>query len=419
MKNNIRSRNIKKFNFLAFILLLPVLQVSADQLTAPQVVTGFNSDRGTMGIPRWKGYMDQANPDHLWISFDNTGPRTNICYTTDGGDTWSTDIIQIDINGYNDYHMSLFGRNGELFYTWPNRDGIAFRKFNTPAHSNDDRGPMYLFPGTTALYRSNIMVQGNGRIWVFTRFSTDPAENVRYNYSDNGGVNWTSGVAYAAGTGSLRIGSMPYVNGNPALVVLYLNSTRGCEYYLWNGSSFERKSDASIYPYDIDSDRAFTHNVIAGQYMHLIIGDGNDLYHCWKAYNNGTGTWNRAVIENSPFTVGMDWNPISCVRGNDLYVFYNRWLSSDSMSSMVYYRKWSQTTQTWSNPTLVSVNLTNQKNFQPNSCPQVPESSDYVPVYWQSGPSTNLSIYFAKVLVDGTPVTDTIPPAAIQDLHTE
>ena len=40
---------------------------------------------------------------------------------------------------------------------------------------------------------------------------------------------------------------MPYVNGNPALVVLHLVDPRGYEYYLWNGSSFEARPDHSIY----------------------------------------------------------------------------------------------------------------------------------------------------------------------------
>jgi len=404
------------------IILIAALSPSllADEISSPSLITTFTSDRGTMGIPRWKGYMDQSNPDHLWVSYANAGSSLgNVNYTTDGGQTWSDHVIQVDFYGYLDFHTSLYGHNGELYFTWPGRDYVCFRKFNAPAQSNDDREPTHEFAYTTNLFRSNVMVQDNGRVWVFTRSSDNASENVKYNYSDDGGQTWTNGVAFATNYDQIRIGSMPYVNGNPALVVLYLNSPTGFEYYLWNGTSFERKADASIYAGNVRFDRAFTHNVIDGQYMHLVFGFDNDLHHCWKAYNNGTGSWNHQVIENSPFTDGMEWYPISTVRGNDMYVFYCRKLSADESSSTVYYRKWSQDTQSWSDPVLVSEGLLNQRNLQPNTCPEVPESSDYIPVYWQSGSGPNFNINFNKVTVSSVPVTDTIPPAAIFDLRTE
>jgi len=394
--------------------------LSADEISTPSLITTFKADRGTMGIPRWKGYMDQANPDHLWVSYANAGSTLgNVNYTTDGGQTWSTNIMQVDFYGYLDFHTSLFGRNGELYFTWPGRDYVCFRKFNAPAQSADDRDPIHEFSYTTGMFRSNIMVQDNGRIWVFTRSSDDAAENVKYNYSDDGGQTWTNGVAFATNFASIRIGSMPYVNGNPALVVLYLNDGRGYEYYLWNGTQFERKADASIYAGNVQMDRAFTHNVIDGQYLHLVFSFNNDLFHCWKAYNNGSGSWNRQVIVSSPNTDGMEWYPISTVRGNDMYVFYCRKATADETSSEVFYRKWSQDTESWTEPILVSTGLSGQRNLQPNTCPTVPVSSDYIPVYWQSGPGPDYNINFNKITVSSTPVIDTIPPGAIFDLHTD
>ncbi len=405
--------------YLASILAAAALTVYSDELSAPIVATTFKADRGTMGIPRWKGYMDQANPNHFWMSYANAGSTLgNINYTTDGGLTWSSDVIQVDFYGYLDFHTSLYGRNGELFFTWPGRDYVCFRKFNAPAHSEADRDPVHEFSYTSNLFRSNIMVQDNGRIWVFTRSSDNAAENVKYNYSDDDGETWTNGIAYSTNYDQIRIGSMPYVNGQPALVVLYLGNSRGYEYYLWNGTSFERKADASIYAGNVQMDRAFTHNVIAGQYMHLIFGYNNDLHHCWKAYNNGTGSWNHEIIESSPNTDGMDWYPISTVRGNDLYIFYCVWQTADENSSQVYYRKWSQGSQSWTAAELVSTGLAGQRNLQPNTCPTVPMSSDYIPVYWQSGLTTTYDINYCRINL-GPSVPDTVAPAAIMDLRTD
>lgn len=392
----------------------------ADEVGTPLPVATTALDGGTMGIPRWKGYMDQSNPDHFWISYGNAGTSYgNVNYTTDGGQTWSNDVFQVDFYGYLDYHTSVYGRSGELYYTWPGRDNVRFRKFSAPAQTDADRGPLIDFSYTTAQYRSNIMVQDNGRIWVFTRYSNDAGENVRYNYSDDNGANWTSGMVNGINFDRIRIGSMPYINGNPALVVVYLNNQRGFEYFLWNGTQFEQKADGTIYAGNIQNDRAFTHNVIAGQYMHLVFSFNNDLHHCWKAYNNGTGSWNHEIIESSPNTDGMEWYPISSVRGNDMYIFYCVKQTADESSSTIYYRKWSQDSQTWTDAELVSTGLTNLRNVQPNTCPTVPESSDYIPVYWQSGLSSHYNVYFNKISVNSTPVTDTIPPAPILDLWSE
>jgi hypothetical protein len=176
------KRIIPVIILLALGFALEATPAYSDELGTPIVVTTFKADRGTMGIPRWKGYMDQANPDHFWMSYANAGSTLgNLNYTADGGLTWSSDVIQVDFYGYLDFHTSLYGRNGELYFTWPGRDYVCFRKFNAPAHSEADRDPVHEFSYTTNLFRSNIMVQDNGRIWVFTRSSNDAGENVKYN----------------------------------------------------------------------------------------------------------------------------------------------------------------------------------------------------------------------------------------------
>lgn len=343
--------------------------------------------------------MSETDPSQFWISYGSTGTSSgSLNYTTDSGASWSSQVIQIDNTGWLDFHLSLFGLGGELYFTWPGATTIYFRKFNSPAHGNGDRGPLASISGTSSAHRSNVMVQSSGRIWVFTRRGSYPSENVLYHYSDNGGSSWTNGVAFATGANDVRIGSMPYVGGNPALVVLYMDDPRGYEYYLWNGSTFEAKTDHSIYAANMGQVRSFTHNVVGDTTFHLVFGLGTNLYHVWKNYANGTGSWQVSVIDSSPYTLDVDWYPTSVVRGDDLYIFYCRKSSSAFASSMIYYKKWSQTSRSWTDPVLVSTDPNNVGNRDPNTCFHVPESADYIPVFWNSA-TTPYSIYFSKIPV--------------------
>jgi len=387
-----------------FILITNIPAPAADSLTVPiQIATSTASDGQTLGIPRWKAYMLETDPNQFWACFAN-GARSlsNISYTADGGNTWSTEAIQIDPAGYLDMHCSVFGRDGNLYATWPGVGGTTFRRFGAPIHSNADGGPLVSIAGTTALHRSNIMVQNTGRIWLFTRLSyASPSENVLYHYSDNNGSTWSNGVAYATNSATVRIGSMPYAGGNPALVVLYLDDSRGFEYYLWNGSAFEARSDHSIYAANMGQERVFSHNQIRDSVFHLIFGVGTQLHHVWKNFNNGAGSWNHEIIDTcaNNSTINL-WFPTTSVRGDDLYLFYCKRLSADPTSSLVYYKKWSQTSLTWTVPKLVTTGSANVSNRDPNGPFKVSDNSPYVPVIWRSGTGP-FNINFAKVVISG------------------
>lgn len=386
----------------------------ADSITAPVQIANSNaSDGPTLGIPRWKAYMSETDPNQFWVSYANGGTSLgNITYTTDAGQSWSSSVIQVDATGWLDMHLSMFGRNGNLYFTWPGNSAIMFRKFSPPAHSNTDRGPLVSIAGTSASHRSNLMVQPNGRIWLFTRLSyASMSENVLYNYSDNEGSTWTHGVAYAANSNSVRIGSMPYAGGNPALIVLYLDDARGFQYYHWNGSSFVERSDHAVYAANMGQTRVFTHNVVRDSVFHLIFGVGTSLHHVWKNYNGGSGAWNHQIIDNSATTVENEWFPTSTTRGDDLYLFYCKKSSTDDASSRIYYKKWSQLTRTWSSPILISTAPGNTYDRDPNTCFQVPANASYIPVVWRSG-TGGYPIYFSKIIVS----LDNVPPATVQDL---
>ena len=391
----------------ALSLTMTGAAAKADSVTSPvRIGTSTAADGPTLGIPRWKGYMLETDPNQFWACYAN-GSRTssNISYTTDGGRTWSNNAIQMDPFGYLDMHCSVFGMNGSLYATWPGLYDITYRKFNAPARSNADGGPLVTFAGTTAQHRSNIMVQNTGRIWLFTRLSyASPSENVLFNYSDDQGNSWTRGVAYATNSTSTRIGSMPYVGGNPALVVLHLDDARGFEYYHWNGRSFVARPDHSIYGVNMGQSRAFTHNVVRDTIFHLVFGYGTSLHHVWKNNNKGSGAWQHEVIDNSTATVGNEWFPMSTVKGDDLYLFYCKKSTTDNSTSKIYYKKWSQLSRTWTAPVLVSTAAANISNRDPNTCFRVPANSSYIPVIWRSG-SGPFDVYFAKVVVGQDSVT--------------
>ncbi len=387
-------------------------QASAETVTTPILIATSSNEAPTLAIPRWKGYVSELDPQNIWVSFGSGGSSSSsMTYSTNAGTSWSSTTLRIDNTGSLDMHLSAFGRAESLYFTFPGSfgQGICFRKYNTPAHAESDRESLQVLSGTTSSHRSNVMVDNNGRIWVFTRRGGSSSENVRYQYSDNGS-SWTTGVAYATGASDVRIGSMPYINGNAALVVFHVSDNRGYEYYLWNGSSFEARPDHSIYAQNMGSVRVFTHNVVNGTTMHLIFGYGNDLHHVWKDYNSGTGSWTHQTIESSAYTDDVEWYPVSTSRGDDLYVFYCRKSSSSASDSRIYYKRWSQTSETWTDPVHVST-VGGSTSRDPNTCFQVPVSADYVPVFWRSGSS----IYFAKIMVDSVEI-DSIAPGRTIDL---
>ena len=349
--------------------------------------------------------MHPQDPDRFWLSFANaSSSASNMVFTTDGGSSWQDPGLNPADNGYLDYHVSLSGENGDLYFTFPSgTEGIKVRRFIDPATSNEDRGPLIILPNTTSHHRSSGMIDGNSRLWVFTRLGDDASENVRYAYSDDHGTSWTYDVAVATGAPNVRIGSMPFVDGRACLVILHLQDPRGYEYYLWNGTSFVPPTDHIIWAEDMGYDRAFTHNTV-GDNFHLIFGRGNELRHVWKQHDAGAGQWQTSVILSSSTTNGIDMLPISAVRGDNLYLFYCLRDNDSSDTSTIYGRVWSQSDKSWGPEYAISDASTNY-NLHPNTCRQVPLASTYIPVFWIAG-ADGSQIVFNKVAIGPTESTN-------------
>jgi hypothetical protein len=402
---------IRLITAVAGLLSLVVFVPSFSQVVGnPVQVVVAKTGGATMSIPRWKAYMMPNNPDRIWLGFATWGATSGqLANTVNGGDTWNIPEIFLTNSFDCDFHLSVAGDNaGNIYAVSPVGGDILLRKINYPAQSISDADVVRTAYSAGGLPRANVMIEpSNQRLWVFTRVSGSPSENVRYHYSDNDGQSWTRGVADNSMANEVRIGSMPYIDGRPALVVAYMNSPNGFRYFLWNGSSFEARPDYQIFSGNLGTDRAFTHNVIAGEYFHLIFGFGNDLHHYWKPYNNGTGSWNSELIDNSSFTSGIDWEVTSTVRGDNLFLFYRKQISSSASSAEIFFKKWSQSSQTWTSPAVVSTHPQDTNNRWPNTVMQSSGSTDFIPVFYYSDLGSNSKqIYFNELFQLSSNVND-------------
>ena len=139
----------------------------AQEVLDPVYVASSGVEGSTLAIPRWKGYMSMSNPEDFWLCYaQSAGQHTNINYTTDGGDSWSSNLFYVGYDGTLDFHTSMFGDSGGLYFTWPSGWNIDFRKIDYPAHDSSSRQPIRYVPGGTGSHRSNVMVQDDGRVWV-------------------------------------------------------------------------------------------------------------------------------------------------------------------------------------------------------------------------------------------------------------
>jgi len=394
--------------FAVFCTLLASPAVRADVIGVdpPVLVNTTSGDNATMAIPRWKGYLDPADPSRFWVMHAGfSSGATNIVFSEDGGDTWNDTGMQAIENGYLDYHAAMFGSGSDFYVTAPSGGAIRAVHWAAPARSNDDRRTVVTIPATDGGHRSSTMVDGDGRWWVFTRRSDLAAENVKYACSNDQGATWTYGTAYATNHEDVRFGSMPGHDGAPLLFVLYLMSERGYEYYKWNGLRFVAMPDHSIWPEYVGWDRFFTHNLV-GDAIHLIFRDGERLRHVWKRHDAGQGVWLTSIV---PTTASAEIDPVCTVRGQELYLFYSlRTNDADPATAQVRAIVWNQETLTWGPEIAVSTGATTH-NTLPNTCFHVPTTCDYVPVFWNAG-TDGSQVIFSKLIVGGeTAVGDDAP----------
>ena len=102
----------------------------------PDTVATTSGQNATLAIPRWKGYMDHNQPERFWLSYSNASTSaSNMVFTTDGGESWQSPVLNPDATGHLDYHVALVGAGGDLYFTFPGNTGVGVRRFRAPAQS--------------------------------------------------------------------------------------------------------------------------------------------------------------------------------------------------------------------------------------------------------------------------------------------
>ena len=382
-------------------LLLAGLAAGADiTVKTPATIVVTNDDVATLGVPRWKMYVgDNLWNEHttgsasLWVVYATAAGAgtTQLQYSGDSGDTWSSDgVFLFDAGGHLDMHVGIAAADSGLWFGYPDgATGVFTRRLDWPAIATGSLSSQYEIDTESQVQRIGIGVDGNNRVWAFTRLLNTQAENIDFRYSDDGGASWAaSAQAVYTQTDEVRFGAMALSDGAMSLFVYHMDSAKGYRYYRWNGSAFAARADSSILAEDMDTDRFFTHNMVDDN-MHLIFSYDNGasatLRHYWKPENGGAGSWNYEAILTDNNTVPGDMRPACCVRGDDLYVFYTLTDAGDSGGDTkeVYARVWSQTGEAWGNE--IQVSGGGGYHTDPNTAKSVPTNVYEIPVVWTQG----------------------------------
>ncbi|KKQ55398.1 MAG: Coagulation factor 5/8 type domain protein, partial [Parcubacteria group bacterium GW2011_GWA2_38_13] len=121
----------------------------ASSTPPPTIQTLVSSvDGGTLGIPRWKMFMDPANSNRLWALVADD--HDQLLLSNDGGVSWTgfTDSASQtyasryagEIRANIDYHASLAGdSSGNLFVVYPTSPSpyaLYFRRISAPANAS-------------------------------------------------------------------------------------------------------------------------------------------------------------------------------------------------------------------------------------------------------------------------------------------
>ena len=377
----------------AFSLGILLLLFISECLAAPVQISTCAGYSCIISIPRYKMFMSQNNPNHLWIGFLNS--RSNdFKKSLDGGLTWNAtepDALSLEIH---DMHASVSGDSADNVYIsdpgWA-YGTVWFRKIRAPGQTPSDVMPAINLTSpyipSNVVTRTNILAQDPSNIWIFYRTSNNAIGNLRYFRSTDGGAtfpeeNWVEQTNYP----DFRIGSL-LIDGKPAVYVHYQGYPSQQEqidyrYFIWNGSSFVRNVDADIVRGESTGagNRDFNMNYANG-YMHLVYNKGAVLRHAYKRYGDGQANWQYADVEtlaNPPNPI--EWQPSLSRHGNDMYLIYVRSESSAYGNSNVYLRKWNTGTLSWGAP--VAITTDGGCNRIPQSSQQIAGSATYLPIIW-------------------------------------
>jgi hypothetical protein len=279
---------------LLFIFLLLAVSVCAGDFTFTGELT-FKTNTNTspsISVPRWKGYISTLNTDVWYILLYDSLYRSS-----DAGVTWPGNLL-LNPRSYNE-HGSIDGAGDSVAISTEGRLWIV---------NNMTQRTGVIIPNQSVDYSfSNVVIDtaGTDRIFSLSRRSDSYTENIRADYTSDGGATWTrttplNGPAYC------RMGGFPWIGGHP--VAIEFSNGYGANYARWNSSAWVTSADSQIAPgsyWDASlNNRAVTFNgYISGSDTLIFFcwpGLSANNFRCrWKRFQGGTGAWNDVTLSTS------------------------------------------------------------------------------------------------------------------------
>jgi len=181
---------------------------------------------------------------------------------------------------------------------------------------------------------------------------------------------------------SVRVGAVLDNNNYPAVVTM--GYTKGYFLNRWNGVGWDSLGRIETDATAGGGDRCFTINWLNGN-IQLVRTDGNQIVH----YQGVGGS--RTVVSTMAHT-GIIASPISCVRGNTLYLFW--WEGASIADNNLYMKRW-DATNGWDADSTIIATGSDCQYIQ--TVPKIETDKDFVPVFWHDI-NTEI-IYMAKVYI--------------------
>lgn len=293
--------------------------------------------RSLMSSPRYKA--DFAN-GRLWLTpEDNCTSCPTWSVSSDDGDTWtSVEITYWDGSRYSDYHANADATSGKLHFIEGGK--VNYHYVDAPGTSAINYGtPVELF-GNTRAYGA-VYAPTDDSVWVVARTSDNATYNqvIRYWVSDDGFASSSSGTvvnintAFGATDGSeVRIGIHGMSDNSPLMTLFSFGD--GFYAFRWNGSTWDQSAIRESSSYST-ADRFFNTNIYEDSVIVLMYDDSADRIY---AYHERGDSLTVTSLSGDPG--GTRSNPVSCVKGDTLYVIYANSSVNETYMKRLYLSSW-------------------------------------------------------------------------------
>ncbi len=350
----------------------------------------------TIGVPRWKMYINPENPYELWLVVADD--HDQFFKSTDAGVSWTAfedtaanvfeSSVGGEVAGWLNYHASMTGYGSNMWVTHPDATRVYWYRIGTPGGTTSDIGlPQEVITDVGLRKRSNVVATAD-ELFIITRTTNDPAGNVRFfRYSHDGmliGSGWVEDLPDA----NVRVGSSLDNEGRP-VVVVWVDGAK-IQYYRWDGSGFVKPTDSLVWSSSDETvgcgasalTREFAFTVTASNTLHVVWScTAESVKHAYKVMGSEEA-WRYIDVVDHPEQDGFHFRSALAYRGDDVWMFVALDVNNDGNQSNIWHRKWDPLTESWG--PLVQLTFDNAQNRQPNTIRQVPPGAPAIPfMYWK------------------------------------